>query len=89
MKTSASLDQKPQLAVSIFLPVLPVVLLINGKVGDVHVIPLPGTLVIGQVLPFDQVVIDPLLIHTGTETEKKGAFSIFLSMKPAGVAWIP
>lgn len=49
------------------LPVLPVVLLINYKVGDVHVVPLPGTLVVRQVFPFDQVVIDPLLVHTSTQ----------------------
>lgn len=45
----------------------PVVALVNCKVRDVQVISLPGTLVIRQVSPFDQVVIRPLLIHTGRE----------------------
>lgn len=50
------------------LPVSPVVCLINCKVWDVQVISLPGTLVVSQVSPFDQVVVGPLLIHTGRET---------------------
>lgn len=45
----------------------PVVALVNCKVRDVQVISLPGTLVIRQVSPFDQVVIRPLLIHTGRD----------------------
>lgn len=42
-----------EIAVSKFTPVFPVVLLINCKVGDIHVVSLPGTLVICQVFPFD------------------------------------
>ena len=60
---------KYQLAIETLLPVLPVVLFINCKVGDIHVISLPGTLVICQVFPFDQVVIDPLLVHAGRHRE--------------------
>lgn len=63
-----------EIAVSRFTPVFPVVLLINCKVGDIHVVSLPGTLVICQVFPLDQVVVDPLLIHTGPGTEKRERF---------------
>lgn len=49
-------------------PVSPVVGFVELKVRDVHVVPLPGTLVIGQVFPLDQVVVRPLLVHTGRGT---------------------
>lgn len=55
----------------IFLPVSPVFSLIHCKVWNVHVISLPGALVIGQVPPFDQVVVVPLLIHT----ERKATYT--------------
>lgn len=45
-------------------PVSPIVSLVNHKVGDLQVISLPGALVIGQVSPFDQIVINPFLIET-------------------------
>lgn len=68
-----------EIAVCKFTPVFPVVLLVNCKVGDIHVVSLPGTLVIRQVFPFDQVVVDPLLIHTGTVDREEGALSSCLS----------
>lgn len=42
---------------------------VNFKVRDIHVISLPGALVISQVSPLDQVVINPLFIHTGRKTD--------------------
>lgn len=47
----------------------PVVGSVNSKVRDVHVVPLPGALVIGQVSPLDQVVVRPLLVHTDRTTQ--------------------
>lgn len=52
-----------------FPPVSPVFSLINCKVWNVHVVSLPGALVVGQIPPFDQVVVVPLLVHA----ESKGA----------------
>lgn len=48
-----------------FPPVSPVFSLVHCKVWNVHVVSLPGALVIGQVPPFDQVVVVPLFVHTG------------------------
>lgn len=45
------------------LPVSPVACLVDCKVRDGHVISLPGALVVRQVSPLDQVVINPLLVH--------------------------
>lgn len=55
---------KPDPAV---LPVSPVVGFVELKVRDVHVVSLPGTLVIGQVFPLDQVVVQSLLVHADRE----------------------
>lgn len=49
---------------TVVLPVSPVVGLVNCKVRDLQVVSLPGTLVIGQVSPFDQVVVHSFLVHT-------------------------
>lgn len=51
-----------------FPPMSPVFSLINCKVWNVHIVSLPGALVIGQVPPFDQVVVVPLLVHTEWKT---------------------
>lgn len=59
-------------------PVPPVFSLINGKVWNVHVVSLPGALVIGQIPPFHQVVVVPLLVHA----ESKGARTT-VSLVPA------
>lgn len=53
---------------SALLPVSPIVGLVNDKVRNLHVVSLPGALVIGKVSPLDQVVVHPLLIHTDKKT---------------------
>lgn len=45
-------------------PVSPVRRFVCTKLRDVQLISLPGALVIGQISPFNQVVVVALLIHT-------------------------
>lgn len=49
------------------IPVVPVEEFEVLIVGDVYVIDLPGALVIGQVLPLDQVMDVSLLIKAATQ----------------------
>lgn len=46
---------------------IPVGLLVGVKLGDVHVLTLPGRLVISQISPFDQVMDVVLLVNTGMD----------------------
>lgn len=53
-------------------PVAPVGLLQVVIVGDVNLINLPGALVVGQVLPLDQVMYIPLLVKAATQEARDG-----------------
>lgn len=47
------------------VPVVPVLQLVSVIIRDLHVLQLPGGLVIRQVSPLDEVVTVIFLIHTG------------------------
>lgn len=49
---------------------VPILNLIGVKLGYVHVLGLPGGLVVRQLAPFDQVVDVVLPVHTGEENLK-------------------
>lgn len=53
-------------------PVAPVGLLQVVVVGNVNLINLPGALVVGQVLPLDQVMYVPLLVKAATQEARDG-----------------
>lgn len=45
-------------------PVSPVGSFVYTKFRDVQIVSLPSALVIGQISPFNQIVVVPLFIHT-------------------------
>ena len=51
---------------------VPVLNLEGVKLGYVHVVGLPGGLVVGQLSPLDQVVHVVLPVHTGNTAERRG-----------------
>lgn len=51
-------------------PVIPIALLEKVIVLYLHVLTLPGCLIIGQVPPLDQVVDMALLVHAARSREK-------------------
>ena len=53
------------------LPVVPVLQLVHVELWDVHVLCLPGGLVVGQVLPFDEVMDIVLLVQAEGNTDRK------------------
>lgn len=52
---------------------IPVLRLVHVKLGDVHVLALPGGLVVRQLPPLDQVVDVVLPVHTEIHKTMRGA----------------
>lgn len=72
-----------QHVVSLCIPVVPVCLFVGVELWDVHVFALPGCLVIGQISPFDQVMIDVLFINTDVKrgnTQERWSYDKVLSL---------
>lgn len=59
-------------------PVVPVLQLVDVKLGYVHVLGLPGGLVVGQLSPLDQVVDVVLPVHTGRHSKDEEGFILML-----------
>lgn len=53
------------------IPMIPVCLSVGVKLRDVHVLALPGRLVVGEISPLDQVMYVVLFINTDIKKGKQ------------------
>ncbi len=76
-------------AASVILPVVPVLHLVGVKLRYVHVLGLPGRLVIRQLSPLDQVVDVVLPVHTGKHSKEKEKFTLIQVIYMLGIRFTP